>query len=155
MIKKQAPKRHKGGEFDQRSKARRRAVQALYQWHMTGQTPGEIAQQFLEEQDFRRVDTAFFKSLLSGTVEHQPALEIALSEFMERAPDSLDPMERTILRLGAYELQNHLETPVRVAINEAVELAKLFGSEQTPGFVNAVLDKFAAAARATEYNAAK
>ena len=139
--------------FNERSKARRRALQGLYQWHMTGQSPGKIVQQFLEEQDFRRVDIPYFKRLMQETAKASPELEKALAECTDRSVDSLDPMERTVLRLGAFELKLCLETPMRVVIDEAVELAKLFGSDQTPGFVNAVLDKFAVNARQIEYQA--
>ncbi len=139
--------------FDERSKARRRAVQGLYQWHMTGQAATEIVQQFLEEQDFRRVDTEYFRALLEGAAQRSQEIETELAQFMERSPESLDPMERTILRLGAFELRDRLETPLRVVIDEAVELAKTFGSDQTPPFVNAVLDKYAALAREPEHAA--
>ncbi len=144
-----------GSEFDDRSKARRRALQALYQWQMTRQPGGEIVQQFLEEQDFRNVDVDWFRTLVEGVLKHRLEVDAALTECMERAPDSLDPMELVIARLGAYELQYHLETPMRAVINEAVELAKLFGSEQTSGFVNGVLDKFAASHRLLEYQASQ
>jgi N utilization substance protein B len=133
-----------------RSQARRHAVQALYQWQMTGQDVAEIDRQFLEERDADKFDVAYFRDLLHGVPSHLGALDAVLAPLLDRALASVDPVERAILRLGAYELMFHLEVPYRVAINEAVELAKLFGATDGHKYVNGVLDRMARRARQTE-----
>ena len=133
-----------------RSQSRRHAVQALYQWQMAGQDLSDIANQFLEEQDIRKFEVPYFQDLLQGVPQHLAELDQLLKPALDRAIDSVDPVERAVLRLGAYELAHHLEVPYRVVINEAVELAKLFGAEQGHKFVNGVLDRVAKKVRAVE-----
>ncbi len=136
-----------------RSRAREQAVQALYQWQLTGQNLSEIDAQFLEEPEAIRIDIPYFKTLLHGVPKHLSALDEALRELLDRAIENVDPVERAILRLGAYELLYQPEVPYRVVINEAVELAKTFGSEQGHRYVNGVLDKLAQKTRAGEARA--
>lgn len=133
-----------------RSQARHHAVQALYQWQMTGQNIKEIHNQFLEEQDVKEFDVNYFETLLSGIPANLSSLDEILGLFLDRSIESVDPVERAILRLGTYELQNHLEVPYRVVINEGVELAKVFGAEQGHKYVNGVLDKIAHKLRSQE-----
>lgn len=133
-----------------RSKARHRAVQALYQWQLTGQDLSDIDNQFLAEQDVRTFEVPYFTELLHGVPANLHALDEQLSPLLDRALASVDPVERAILRLGAYELMRHPEVPFRVAINEAVELAKIFGAEQGHKYVNGVLDKMAQKVRRSE-----
>lgn len=133
-----------------RSKARHYAVQALYQWQMTGQDIADIDRQFLSEQDINSFEVPFFRDLLRGVPTHLAELDEHLAPCLDRAIESVDPVERAILRLGAFELLHHPEIPYRVAINEAVELAKVFGAEQGHRYVNGVLDKLARSVRATE-----
>ena len=133
-----------------RSRARRIAVQGLYQWQMTGQDVGEIEAQFLADEDVSRFEVAYFKDLLHGVPAHLNELDELLGPLLDRAVEKVDPVERAILRLGAYELSHHPEIPCRVTINEAVELAKLFGAEQGHRYINGVLDKMARQVRQTE-----
>lgn len=133
-----------------RSKARHYAVQALYQWQLTGHDLSDIDNQFLAEQDVRTFDVPYFKELLHGVPANLHALDEQLSPLLDRALASVDPVERAILRLGAYELMHHPEVPFRVAIDEAVELAKIFGAEQGHRYVNGVLDKMAKKVRRSE-----
>ena len=133
-----------------RSKAREQAVQALYQWQLTGQDINEIDAQFLEEQGTSRIDVEYFKDLLHGVPSHLSSLDERLSEFLDRAIEDVDPVERAVLRLGAYELIYQMGVPYRVVINEAVERAKTFGSEQGHRYVNGVLDKMAQKVREIE-----
>ena len=133
-----------------RSQSRRHALQALYQWQMAGQNLGDIANQFLEEQDIQRFEVPYFQDLLHGVPSHLTELDEMLKPALDRAIESVDPVERAILRLAAYELAYHLEVPYRVVINEAVELAKTFGAEQGHRFVNGVLDRVAKKVRQTE-----
>ncbi len=137
-----------------RSMARHYAVQALYQWQMTGQNVSDIDNQFLAEQDPRTFEVPYFKDLVHGVPANLNALDERLSPLLDRALASVDPVERAILRLGAYELMRHPEVPYRVAIDEAVELAKLFGAEQGHRYVNGVLDKMAKMVRPSEVDRA-
>lgn len=131
------------GKFENRRRARRRALQALYQWHLTGQDVGEILKQFREEQDFSNVDTELFAGLVRKVSAGQADLDEKLEPFLDRPVSQLDVIEHVILSIGAYELLNSLEIPHQVVINESINLAKQFGAEQGHSFVNGVLDKAA------------
>ncbi len=134
----------------QRSRSRSLAIQALYQWQMAGQDVGAIVQQFMLEQDAKKFDSDYFGELVRGVPTRLDELDAALASCIDRALDAVDPVERAILRLGAYELIAHPEIPYRVVINEAVELAKTFGAEKGHRYVNGVLDKAARALRPIE-----
>lgn len=125
-------------------------MQALYQWQMAGQDLVDISNQFLEEQDINKFEIPYFQDLLHGVPTHLAELDAMLRPALDRAIESVDPVERAVLRLGAYELTYHLEVPYRVVINEAVELAKMFGAEQGHKFVNGVLDRVAKQVREAE-----
>ena len=137
----------------ERSNARRRALQALYQWQMTGQNLGDIETQFLQEEDMAKTDLDYFKELLHQIPKHITDLEAHCLPHVTRPMEQIDPVERAALLIGLYELQFRLDVPYRVAINEAVELAKTFGAEQGHKFVNGLLDKVAKQLRAAEFNA--
>lgn len=131
------------GFYEPRSRARRRALQALYQWQMTGQEAREIQRQFLEIQDMRGVDEEHFEKLLLGVTSAVADLDEALRPFLDRDAELLEPMERAVLRIGAYELLHCPEQPYRVVLRECVDLADRFGSAQGHAYVNAVLDRAA------------
>lgn len=137
----------------QRSRSRSLAIQALYQWQMAGQDVGAIIDHFMVEQDARKFDTEYFAELVRGVPARLTELDAALAPCVDRALESVDPVERAILRLGAYELIEHPEIPYRVVINEAVELAKTFGAEKGHRYVNGVLDKAARDLRPIEASA--
>jgi N utilization substance protein B len=137
----------------QRSRSRSLAIQALYQWQMAGQDVGAIIDHFMVEQDARKFDTEYFAELVRGVPARLTELDAALASCVDRALESVDPVERAILRLGAYELIEHPEIPYRVVINEAVELAKTFGAEKGHRYVNGVLDKAARDLRPIEASA--
>lgn len=136
--------------FEPRRRARRRALQALYQWQINDDSAAAIIDQFREEQNFDGVDEAYFETLVREVVANREALDEALGPHVSRVDASLDQMERVILRLGACELIHHPETPYRVIIDEAVELAHRFGAEKAHTFVNGVLDHLSLDARSTE-----
>ncbi|MEE4302703.1 MAG: transcription antitermination factor NusB [Wenzhouxiangella sp.] len=136
--------------FEPRRRARRRALQALYQWQINDDSAAAIVDQFREEQNFDGVDESYFETLVREVVANREALDDALRPHVTRVDASLDQMERVILRLGACELIHHPETPYRVIIDEAVELAHRFGAEQAHTFVNGVLDRLAREARRAE-----
>lgn len=136
--------------FEPRRRARRRALQALYQWQINDDSAMAIIDQFREEQDFDGVDESYFQTLVREVVANRAALDEALRPHVVRVDASLDQMERVILRLGACELIHHPETPYRVIIDEAVELAHRFGAEQAHTFVNGVLDRLSRDSRKAE-----
>jgi len=116
-------------------------MQALYQWQMTGQDVQDVVEQFLTTQDVSRADIEYFQELLTRIPGEVDKLDTALEPFMERRMDEVDPVERAILRVSAYELMRRPDIPYRVVINEAIELTKKFGADQAHRFVNGVLDK--------------
>lgn len=133
-----------------RSWARRCAAQALYQWQMTGQEPAIIANEFLADQDLLKADPEYFRELVHETPKCVAEIDAALEPFLDRPLVQVDPVEQAILRIGGYELIQRPDIAYRIVINEAVELAKLFGAEQGHRFVNGVLDKLAHVARPAE-----
>jgi transcription antitermination protein NusB len=135
---------------EKRSQARRYAVQAIYQWQMAGQDVNEIVNQFLEEQELQGFEVPYFQDLVKGVPTHLGELDSLLKSSLDRAIESVDPVERAVLRIGVYELHYKPEVPYRVVINEAVEMAKVFGAEQGHKYVNGVLDKVAKQVRAVE-----
>lgn len=138
----------------ERRKARHYGMQALYQWHMAGASPGEIEADFLEEYDFTHVDQAYFKALLHDIPARVDSLDEVLAPLLDRGLDDLDPIEHTLLRMGVYELSERIDVPYKVVINEAVALAKKFGATDSHKYVNGVLDKAARQLRKVETDAA-
>jgi N utilization substance protein B len=133
-----------------RSAARRLAMQALYQWQLNQQPWQDLHLQFTTSEEGAQVDPEYFRELLQQTIEHFDALNEGLQPFADRSLEGLDPIEHAILVLGFYELKSRLDVPYRVALNEAVELARKFGATDGHKFVNAVLDRAAADLRAAE-----
>jgi N utilization substance protein B len=136
-----------------RTRARRLALQGLYEWQVSGNSPGEIEKQYLVEKELHNVDIAYFRELLIEVPMHIVELDEAIAHLLSRKMGEVDPVEQAVLRLGAYELLYHPDIPYRVVINEAVELAKLFGAEQGHRFVNGIMDRLAASMRSIEVNA--
>jgi N utilization substance protein B len=136
-----------------RTNARKAAVQALYQWQMTGQNLSEIERQFLEEEYLKDAQKSYFTELFYGVPKNLEQLDLALSEFVDRPVDSVDPVERAILRIGTYELLHRLDMPYRVILNESINLAKCFGADGSHRYVNGILDKIAQQKRAVEIQA--
>ena len=130
--------------------ARQAAVQALYQWQLTGQTPEDIETHFISDHELKDVDIEYFHRMVREVPLHLHELDDHLTPHLDRGIEEVDPVERAILRLGAYELEFCLEIPYKVVINEAVELAKTFGAEHGHKYVNAVLDKVAGKLRKSE-----
>lgn len=133
-----------------RSRARRGAVQAIYQWQVGGGTSEAIRAEFRERDGMQHVDWGFFDELVDGVIEAVAELDALLVPHLDRAVEALDPVERSILRLAALELKDHPDVPFRVVINEAVELARTFGAEESHRYVNGVLDALAREVRPHE-----
>ena len=138
----------------ERRKARHYGMQALYQWHMAGASLNDIEAEFRDEYDFSHVDLEYFQALLHGIPACVDDLEEVLAPLLDRALDDLDPIERTLLRMGMYELTQRIDVPYKVVINEEVALAKKFGATDSHKYVNGVLDKAARQLRKVEIDAA-
>jgi N utilization substance protein B len=129
--------------FEPRKRSRRRALQAIYQWQITGQEPREILAQFKAVQDMKGVDEEHFEKLLLGVASGCAEIDEKLAPFLDRPMDQVDLMERVALRIGAFELLHCPELPWRVVLDECIDLAHRFGAEQGHAYVNAVLDRAA------------
>ncbi len=129
------------------------AVQALYQWQMAGQNLAEIERQFVEEERLKDAQKSYFVELFYGVPKNLDAIDQALSEFVDRPVDTIDPVERAILRIGVYELLHRLDMPYRVVLNEGINLAKYFGADGSHKYINGILDKVAQQKRAVEIKA--
>lgn len=138
-----------------RHRAREFALQGLYQWLLAGEDAGAIDAHIREAHGFDKADAEHFNTLLHGTIKQASALRANLAPLIDRPIDQLSPVEHAALLIGAYELENHIEIPYKVVINEAVELTKSFGGIDGHKYVNGVLDKFAAKARNVEVDDAK
>ena len=133
-----------------RSMARRLALQALYQWQVSGQTPADISMQFAEDQNLKGAERGYYEELLAQVPLHAAELDEYLKPMLDRPLHEVDPVERAILRLGTYELAYRKDIPYRVVINESIELAKIFGGEQGHKYVNSILDGVAKTVRPEE-----
>lgn len=133
-----------------RSMARRLALQALYQWQVSGQTSVDISAQFAEDQNLKGVERGYFEELLAKVPLHADELDTYIQPQLDRPLHEVDPVERAILRLGTYELVYRKDIPYRVVINESIELAKTFGGEQGHKYVNSALDGVAKLVRPEE-----
>lgn len=133
-----------------RTRARRLALQGLYEWQMSDNSPDEIVARLKDTKEAQGMDQEYFQELMQQVPAQIADLDKQLQRYMDRKLAEIDSVERAALRLGAYELVSRLDIPYRVAINEAVELAKRYGAEQGHRFVNGILDKLAAEVRAIE-----
>lgn len=139
----------------QRRRARELALQGVYQWLIAGGEPQAIDEQLREHEGYDKCDSVHFDALLRGSIESAATLDAALARHVDRKTSELSPVEHAVLMLGAYELAHCLDIPYKVAINEAVELAKAFGGTDGHRYVNGVLDKVAADLRPVEVGAAR
>ena len=112
----------------------------MYQWDITGQSIDEIEHAFINDDEFVGVQRSYFQHLIENVPRQCQELDSRLKQCISRSLDSIDPVERAILRLSTYELLFRPEVPPKVVLNEAVELWRVFGSEEGFRFVNGVLD---------------
>jgi transcription antitermination protein NusB len=133
-----------------RSKARRFAMQALYQWHMTGQDVEDIISQYRSEDDFGKIDIAYFEEILRRVTLRVDEIDTRLQTVLDRPVREVDPVEAAILRMSTYELLAHPDVPFRVVINEAVDLAKVYGAANGYKYVNGILDRLTGELRPAE-----
>jgi N utilization substance protein B len=144
------PHRPDGIDLAARSRARRRATQALYAWQVSGNSMKDVIEEFRHEQDMEIADLDYFEDLLRGVDTHCTEIDAGLAPFLDRDMAQVDPIERAVLRLSAYELRYRPDVPYRVVLNEAIEVVKRFGAEHGYTYVNGVLDKAAKEWRGAE-----
>lgn len=137
-----------------RRMAREFALQGIYAWLLRGGADlgelGEIDAHVRDGEGFDQADTQWYQTLLQGAARQAESLRASFVPYIDRPLAELSPIEHAVLLIGSFELVHHVEVPYRVAINEAVELAKSFGGTDGYRFVNGVLDKLAAEVRASE-----
>lgn len=133
-----------------RRKARKLAVQALYQWQIANTSPKEIEEQFLENNSFNKIDISYFLELLRCIPKTSNQLNELLQPVLDRPMDELNPVELSILRIGVYELLCRKDIPYKVIIDEALRLATIYGAVDGYKYINAVLDRLARDLRSTE-----
>lgn len=143
------PRSRPGGRSARR-RARELALQGIYEWLVGGQDLAAVEAHLTESDYFDKADREHLREVLYGVIEGAEALRAQFVEFIDRRPEQLSPVEHGILLIGTYELQQRLEIPYRVVINEAVELAKSFGGTEGFKYVNGVLDKVAGRLRPRE-----
>lgn len=134
--------------------SRELVLRALYQWQLTGDDLARLLVQAEEAEEYAQANEGLLRALLEGILTQAPALDAALAPHLDRPVAQVSPIEHALLLLGAYELLHSPDVPYRVAINEAVELAKRYGGTDGHKYVNGVLDKLARTARAVEMQSA-
>ncbi len=139
-----------------RKHARRKAIQALYQWHLNTEihesAATDLVTGFIEHQEMGNADQDYFSEVVLGVVNGHESIDALLVKQMKRQTEQVDTIELSILQLATYELIERLEIPYKVIINEALELTKTYGADQGHKFVNGILDILAAKLRATEHS---
>jgi N utilization substance protein B len=138
-----------------RRRSREIALQGLYEWLVSGSEPGVIDAHMREQDGFDKSDHAHFDALLHGCIQEAGDLDAVLARHVDRKTTELSPVEHAVLMIGTYELKHCVDIPYKVAINEAVELAKSFGGTDGHKYVNGVLDKSAAELRPHEVQQAR
>ncbi len=138
-----------------RRRSREFALQGLYEWLLAGDEAAAVQAHIAEQDGFDKCDRAHFDALLHGGIEQAAALDAVLARHVDRKTTQLSPVEHAVLMIGTFELMHCLDVPYRVAINEAVELAKSYGGTDGHKYVNGVLDKCAAELRPDEARGAR
>lgn len=136
-----------------RRKAREMLLQSLYQWEVAGQDVNSIEAQFYAENNMDKVDREYYREILHAVPKQASELDRGFEPLLDRRLDELDPVSISILRICSYEMTERLDVPVKVVINESVNLAKRFGPEDSKKYINAIADKLAHRLRKTELNA--
>lgn len=154
-ARKPAPAGGRDRAKSSRRRAREFALQGLYEWQINTREVSSIDAHIRELEEFAKCDRPHYDALLHGCVDQAAKLDADLVKFLDRPIEELSPVEHAVLWIGAYELANCLDVPYKVAINEAVELAKSFGGTDGHKYVNGVLDHLAPGLRPDEVNAAR
>ena len=136
-----------------RSRSRRRALQAVYAWQLSHTPVEKVLEQFSNEQDMEIADLPYFEALVRGVIHDHKDLVQAPAMYVHRPMGPVAPIDRAVLCLAAFAMRDRLDVPYRVIINEAIEIAKRFGSDHGHTYVNGVLDQAAGQWRSAEINA--
>ncbi len=134
----------------QRKRARKLVLQALYQWYVGKDDVSKIEAEFRTDNDFAKLDGRYFSEVLSGVAGDLNDLDQCIAVYLDRDISDVDPIELSLLRMGAYELKHRIDVPYRVVINEAVDLAKQFGGTDGHKYINGILDKLSLKLRPAE-----
>jgi N utilization substance protein B len=141
------------GSIQAKIRARRTAIQAYYQWLINSQSMSSIIKEFEQDRnELKKADGEYFRDLLQGMSKHSEKLEKTLTPYLDRDFKDINPVEKAVLCLGTYEMMFKQDVPLRVVMNEAIELAKMFGAEESHKYINGVLDKAARDIRTAEYS---
>ena len=133
-----------------RKHAREKALQALYQWQLSGEDLDWIRDHYQQDQGVAAGDEEYFLELLYKIPPQAGELDSRFRKHVANFEDHLDPIETNILRIATYELENHPEIPYKVVINEAINLARTYGADESHKFINGVLDPLCAELRKVE-----
>ena len=125
-------------------------MQALYQWHISGATVSNIEAEFRTDNDFSKVDETYFVEVFRSIPSQAQELDDLFAPLLDRPVSDVDPIEVCLLRMGTYELQQRIDVPFKVVVNEAVELAKQFGGTDGHKYINSILDKLGPRLRSAE-----
>ena len=126
-----------------RQRARRTAMQALYEVLLSHKTVAEILNRYIDDDSLKRADRDYFRKLVKGACEQRQQLDENIAPLLDRPLKELDPIELSILHIGMYELIYEPDMPSRAVINEAVELAKMFGATESHKYINGIMDRAA------------
>lgn len=137
-----------------RERARRTALQALYEASMSGKSVAEILNRYVDDATLKKADKAYFRKLVKGACEQRQQLNEQITPLLDRPLKELGPVELAVLQIGVYELLNEPDMPSRAVINEGVELAKMFGAQESHKYINSILDKAARTIRKSEFRSA-
>lgn len=133
-----------------RKQARVLALQALYAWAMSGNDIKQVELTMVTTNDMTKVDMEYFQAILLGVSQDVATVDKTYKPYLGRLPEEMDPIEKAIMRLATFELTDRVDTPFKVVINEAIELAKSFGAEESHKFINGALDKAVKTLRKSE-----
>lgn len=133
-----------------RHRARKMALQAIYQWQLSGGTARAIERQYVDDSPTKKADLDFFHELLFSVISDHKDYAVIINPLLDRPFEQIDAIEKAILYIGTYELKHNIATPYRVVINEGVELAKKFGATDSHKYINGILDKLSGQLRSAE-----
>ena len=135
-----------------RSRARRLAMQSLYQWQLNPVSASGLIAQHEGTREFEDADAEYFAQLVRQSVRDSDTNTAIIAEHADRPVDQIDPLETAVLMIALTELRHHLEVPYKVVLNEAIELTRRFGATDGYKYVNAILDGASATLRSAERN---
>jgi N utilization substance protein B len=137
-------------KINNRRKSRELVMKSIYRGLMNAFDYDDIKKDILEDPDYCRCDEEFYNSLIDGIKESYQEIIVDLDNYIDKKKEELNPIELSILIVAYYELKTRLDIPFKVSINEALEITKSFGGQESFKFINGSLDKLARNYRALE-----